>query len=70
MANFRRDAKSSGSGSNREVDRGCVKVDLDERQTRQLLQDVPGVYHTQINECSGRHARGVAEMDRKIRIAD
>ena len=42
--------KDGGSGSNREVDRGCVKVELDERQTRQLLQDVPGVYHTQIND--------------------
>lgn len=42
--------KDSGGGSNREGDRDCVKVELDERQTGQLLQDVPGAYHTQIND--------------------
>jgi amino acid adenylation domain-containing protein/non-ribosomal peptide synthase protein (TIGR01720 family) len=42
--------KDTGSGSNREADRGCVKAELDEQQTRQLLQDVPGIYHTQIND--------------------
>ena len=42
--------RDTGRGSNREADRGCVKVELDEQQTRQLLQDVPGIYHTQIND--------------------
>ncbi|HEV3316175.1 MAG TPA: amino acid adenylation domain-containing protein [Candidatus Angelobacter sp.] len=37
-------------GENREADRRCVKVELDVEQTRQLLQEVPGVYHTQIND--------------------
>ena len=38
------------SGQNREEERACVRVELDEEKTRQLLQEVPGVYHTQIND--------------------
>jgi amino acid adenylation domain-containing protein/non-ribosomal peptide synthase protein (TIGR01720 family) len=35
---------------NRETNRRQVKVELDEEQTRQLLQQVPGAYHTHIQD--------------------
>src|SRR5258708_7635504 len=35
---------------NREASRRQVKVEFDAEQTRQLLQEAPGAYHTQIND--------------------
>jgi amino acid adenylation domain-containing protein/non-ribosomal peptide synthase protein (TIGR01720 family) len=37
-------------GENCEAGRSRVKVELDDRQTRQLLQEVPRAYHTQIQD--------------------
>src|SRR5229473_1513560 len=37
-------------GENREASRRQVKVEFDGEQTRQLLQEAPGAYHTQIND--------------------
>src|SRR5262249_47951112 len=42
--------RDKDGAQNREADRDFVKVELDEEQTRQLLQEVPGTYHTQIND--------------------
>jgi amino acid adenylation domain-containing protein/non-ribosomal peptide synthase protein (TIGR01720 family) len=37
-------------GENQESERERVKVELGTEETRQLLQEAPGAYHTQINE--------------------
>ncbi|HEY6349972.1 MAG TPA: non-ribosomal peptide synthase/polyketide synthase [Candidatus Angelobacter sp.] len=37
-------------GENREGNRECIRVELDEEQTREMLQEVPATYHTQIND--------------------
>ena len=38
------------AGANTVASERVVRVSLDEEETRALLQEVPSVYHTQIND--------------------